>query len=197
MKNNEFQKKKVGARIRVIRKKLGLTMKEFGEKFDPPASDSIVSRWERGISSPNNERLERIADLGDMSVLYLTTGEKALQDLNDEEIQEYFKAGQESLAEKTKKQKEALKNDIELISNSDLDYTEVIYLNVVLDFLRSAHIKEVIILTSIIKGLNDARSLRSSNTISENEKKEILQERFPEIESYLKSLYIEPLKEDD
>jgi len=57
-----------GAKIRLIRKEKGLTLKQFGELFSPPASDSIVSRWERGESSPNNARLKRIADLGGVTV---------------------------------------------------------------------------------------------------------------------------------
>ena len=80
-----IHKKKVGERIRAIRTELGLTMKEFGEKFDPPASDSIVSRWERGISKPNNERLKAIAELGDISTFYLNTGKRQIGDLTSEE----------------------------------------------------------------------------------------------------------------
>ena len=60
-----------GQTIKMIRLKLGLTMKEFGEKFDPPASDSIVSRWERDVSAPNPKRIKRIAELGNVDVLDL------------------------------------------------------------------------------------------------------------------------------
>lgn len=67
----------IGARIKDIRISLGLTMKDFGKKFDPPASDSIVSRWERGVNLPNNERLKRIAELGNVPVLYLLEGKDA------------------------------------------------------------------------------------------------------------------------
>lgn len=57
-------KKLLGSKIKFIRHTLGLTMEDFGKLFNPHASDSIVSRWERGISSPNNERLKVIADIG-------------------------------------------------------------------------------------------------------------------------------------
>ncbi|MFD1416846.1 helix-turn-helix domain-containing protein [Oceanobacillus jeddahense] len=80
----ELQKKKIGSRIRVIRNELGLTMKEFGEKIDPPASDSIVSRWERGKSLPNNERLNAIAELGNVSISYLITGQKKYRGHSEE-----------------------------------------------------------------------------------------------------------------
>ena len=65
----DINKTEVRNRIFSIRKSLGLTMKEFGERMgNPVASDSIVSRWEKGISLPSNERLKKIAELGEMSV---------------------------------------------------------------------------------------------------------------------------------
>ena len=72
--SKKVQNQQVGKRIKAIRKELGLTMKEFGEKFDPPASDSIVSRWENGINMPNNERLQKISELGNVSIHYLILG---------------------------------------------------------------------------------------------------------------------------
>lgn len=77
----DINKEDVGKRIYMIRKSLGDTMKEFGNRIgNPPASDSIVSRWEKGKSLPNNERLKKIAELGKTSVEYLLTG-KELRDL--------------------------------------------------------------------------------------------------------------------
>ena len=69
--------KSFGVRVKVIRKSLGLTMKEFGIRMgNPVASDSIVSRWEKGKSFPNNERLKRIAEIGDISVEELLYGKQ-------------------------------------------------------------------------------------------------------------------------
>ena len=57
---------------------MGITMEEFGELFDPPASKSIVSRWEKGVSVPNNRRMKRIAELGGVTVADLIIDNKAL-----------------------------------------------------------------------------------------------------------------------
>lgn len=70
--------KEIGYSIKLIRKQLGLTMEEFGKKFDPVASKSIVSRWESGVSIPNNRRLKRLADLGNVAVADLIFDNKAL-----------------------------------------------------------------------------------------------------------------------
>lgn len=78
VKNGECKVNSVGQRIKTIRISLGLTMKQFGKMFSPEASDSIVSRWERGVSVPNNRRIKQIAELGDVSVKYILTGEDVI-----------------------------------------------------------------------------------------------------------------------
>lgn len=69
-------KKEVGNRIKSIRLKRGLSMREFGllVDIDNPASDSIVSRWERGVSLPSNDRLPKISELGNVTVDELLYG---------------------------------------------------------------------------------------------------------------------------
>ncbi|HCD8415760.1 TPA: helix-turn-helix transcriptional regulator, partial [Enterococcus faecium] len=66
-----LNKTSVGNRIRLVRKELGLSMKEFGKKITPTAADSIVSRWERGISLPNNDRLTQIAKIAHKDINWL------------------------------------------------------------------------------------------------------------------------------
>lgn len=39
-------------------------MEEFGNKFNSKAHKSIISKWEKGLTKPSNERLKEIADLG-------------------------------------------------------------------------------------------------------------------------------------
>ena len=76
--HGEINKQVVGLKIRSIRKTLGLTMKEFGGRLGKPvASDSIVSRWEKGVSIPNNERLKLIAEIGGITVNELLDIKKA------------------------------------------------------------------------------------------------------------------------
>src|SRR5699024_3137500 len=69
-----INKKDVGLRIRFIRKNKGMTLDDFGDLLNPQASDSIVSRWERGVSLPSNERTKQIAELGNISVDELLYG---------------------------------------------------------------------------------------------------------------------------
>lgn len=69
----DINNKEVGVRIKTIRQKLGKTTKEFGALING-ASDSLVSRWERGVNFPNTKRLKMIAEVGGTTVDYLLYG---------------------------------------------------------------------------------------------------------------------------
>lgn len=60
--------KEIGKRIKAIRLELGLTMEEFGLKFNQTASKGAVSNWENGYNLPNARRLKKIAELGNTTV---------------------------------------------------------------------------------------------------------------------------------
>lgn len=56
----------VGHKIKTIRIQMGLTTEEFGKELT--ATKGTVSKWENGHYLPNNERLKRIAELGNITV---------------------------------------------------------------------------------------------------------------------------------
>lgn len=58
-----------GERIKQIRKELGLTMKEFGEKIG--AGATAVSNYEVGYRRPKIDILDAIADLGNCTIDWL------------------------------------------------------------------------------------------------------------------------------
>lgn len=66
----------MGQRIRAIRKAKGLSMEDFGKLFDPPASKGVVSNWENNYNKPNNERVKKISEIGNISVEELEHGRK-------------------------------------------------------------------------------------------------------------------------
>lgn len=68
------EKKSIGKRIRKIRLEKGMTTKEFGQIFN--ATDSNVSSWEKGRTSPNPERLNLIAKIGNVTIDELLKGSK-------------------------------------------------------------------------------------------------------------------------
>lgn len=65
-----MNKLKIGKHIRYIRITLGDSMTKFGERIDKnsPIKSGVVSNWENGKQLPNNERLRKIAELGNTTV---------------------------------------------------------------------------------------------------------------------------------
>ncbi len=98
-------KKNIGSRIFNIRKKLNLTLEEWGKFFS--ASKGNVLLWEQGSSIPSRGRLEKIAKIGNVTFNQLLYGsvdeflENNIEglikesdypiDLTDNEISEKFK----------------------------------------------------------------------------------------------------------
>lgn len=64
----------IGKRIEQIRNEKGMSQEEFGSLIDN-AHKSLVSKWEKGQSLPNNNRLKLIATLGRMNVNQLLYGD--------------------------------------------------------------------------------------------------------------------------
>lgn len=69
---NNINKKSVGQRINSIRLSKGMNLEEFGKLFS--AGKSNVSKWEKGQTLPNADRLKLIAKIGDTSVEYILHG---------------------------------------------------------------------------------------------------------------------------
>ena len=67
--------KAIGMRIKHIRLKLGMTTEKFAQVFqEQPPSKGTISKWENGHYLPNNERLKRIAELGETTVDFILYG---------------------------------------------------------------------------------------------------------------------------
>ena len=93
MKLTQFEKEKLGTRIKSIRLDKGMTTKEFGSLLG--ATDSNITSWEKGRTSPNPERLKTIAKIADISVEELLYGTIFRQHFNEHWTQlinnkEYF-----------------------------------------------------------------------------------------------------------
>lgn len=190
MNENEIHKKKIASRIRVIRNELGLTMKEFGQKFDPPASDSIVSRWERGISAPNNERLKRIAELGNVSMFYLTTGKKAIVDLSTDEKKEASETIGDTFKRNKNDQREYVRKEIESIQISDLNLVETAYFIIVFEFLKFSDTDDIVQLGSLIRLLNDSDEIKMNDKISQEELNEYIDDLLKRFENLVKKRFL-------
>lgn len=65
-------KKNVGSRIFNIRKKMNLTLEDWGKLFNASKGNALL--WEQGSSLPNRSRLEKIAKIGNITINELLYG---------------------------------------------------------------------------------------------------------------------------
>lgn len=86
----------IGNRIKSIRLNLGLSTEKFATLFNPPASKGTVSKWENGRYLPNNTRLKKIAELGNISVDELLYG-KTNWSLYDKQFGDALKQSKQSV----------------------------------------------------------------------------------------------------
>lgn len=70
---DNLDKKAIGQRIKSIRKGNGDTLEQFGKPLN--ADKSLVSRWEKGQTIPNSERLKKIANFANLTVNELLYGD--------------------------------------------------------------------------------------------------------------------------
>ena len=68
--------KQTGERIKAVRKKLGLTMAEFGEPIG--AKPSAISNWERGEYYPSHKFLLALEEHYDIPINYMLYGEEVI-----------------------------------------------------------------------------------------------------------------------
>ncbi|MFI3603518.1 helix-turn-helix domain-containing protein [Vagococcus fluvialis] len=71
----------VGSRIHNIRlsmvsktSKRKMSLEEFGKLLEPPASKSVIRAWEKGFHLPQRDKLEQLANIGNVSVDFLLYG---------------------------------------------------------------------------------------------------------------------------
>ena len=62
----------IGERIMALRKEKNISQSELAKRLN--VSRQAVSKWEQGVSSPDTERLIRLAEILGTEVEYLATG---------------------------------------------------------------------------------------------------------------------------
>lgn len=62
----------IGERIMALRKEKSISQSELAKRLN--VSRQAVSKWEQGVSSPDTERLIRLAEILGTEVEYLATG---------------------------------------------------------------------------------------------------------------------------
>lgn len=174
----------IGDNIKVIRKEKKLTQKQLADEMN--ISRSYLGDLENNRKSPSMNTVESLAEKLGVSMLYLTTGKKALVDLTDEEKIESIKGIGETFKKKNELLRIDIKEDITQLLNSELNFIQTIYLSNAINFLKLSNKEDIITLTSFLMTLNQQGTITEED-IPQADLLEIINETTKEFNDFLKA----------
>ncbi|HLR23286.1 MAG TPA: helix-turn-helix domain-containing protein [Pseudogracilibacillus sp.] len=165
----------IGENIRKVRKEKKLTQEKLSKKMG--ISRSYLSDVENDRYNPSSKTLNMFADKLDVSMLYLTTGKKSIEDLTDEEIGKSLKNAFRSNKEDMQS---SLKEKLRKVLDTELSYSEVNYLNNVMNILGLSKDNDINLITAALVTINNFIVLKDNN-IDKKELNEIIDTEFDEM----------------
>ncbi|MEY9140404.1 MULTISPECIES: helix-turn-helix domain-containing protein [Mammaliicoccus] len=122
----------IGNTIKEIRKQRKLTQQELADELK--ISRSYLSDIENGNKNPSIKTTEKLAKKLNVSVGYLTSGNKMYSDLTEDEVTQQMIKMNKILNKNHKDKENNIKSNLLEIIQRDLSYLEVHYLNNMYNF---------------------------------------------------------------
>lgn len=177
----------VGDNIRAIRKEKKLTQKELAKKMK--ISRSYLSDIENNRKNPSTKTLQSLSEKLNVTMLYLTTGKKAISDLSDDERVENFKNFKEDMKKRNEKSKEYLKEELKRMSSAELGIVETLYLINAITYLKHSDEDDVAHLAAIIRMLNSAHETNDDEHVTQEEIKNFIDGEMKHIREFLEKRF--------
>lgn len=168
----------IGENIRRLRKERKQTQKEMADIIG--ISRTYLTDLENNRKNLSSKTLQSISDKLDVSMYYLTTGNKAMNDMTDEELEEQIENSKKSFEDRQLKLKGSVKEDFIELYNLDLSFNETNFLNQAITFLKESHGRDLMILTSLLKSYND-----NENIAHVESNKKMLEEDIKDIQEFI------------
>lgn len=122
----------IGQTLKEIRKQRKLTQEQLANSIE--ISRSYLSDIENSRKNPSIKTIEQLATKLDVSVNYLTTGNKMFSDLTEDEKQDEAKEAIYQIKEFNNRDSNNMKNNLFELINKKLKYKETHYWNNVFNF---------------------------------------------------------------
>ena len=148
----------VGKTLKKIRKEKGMTQVEFAKLLD--MSRSFIGDIENERYIPNPHTVTKISDKLGISVYYLTTGKKTLEDISESEFKELVTQYQ---IENQLEIKQSFKDMINELLEVDVSISQKALLRLTVTFMQQSSDEEMDELTHILRALSTNRYAYSSN----------------------------------
>lgn len=150
-----MNKQAIGSKICTLRKQLGMTQKQLAEKLH--VTDKSVSKWERGVSYPDLELMENIAE-----ALGITLGE--LLGIEENTERNSVACTFQELSVISAEEKSLLKREVKNTAILNLFFLAVVFLAINL-ILRENHLPEVESLGTLAAILSGFLGVIIGNTV--------------------------------
>ena len=157
----------IGENIRKLRKEKKFTQQRLAKEIG--ISRSYLSDIENNRYNPSSKTLEMFAEKLNVSMLYLTTGKKTLNDLNDDELKEQFESVSARIKSDNDRISYLVKNKLKELSESELEYRESLYLQHALLFLSQSNEEDIKRLTALIIQLIKYKDVGEDENINQRQ----------------------------
>ncbi|MFA7745938.1 helix-turn-helix domain-containing protein [Salinicoccus roseus] len=154
----------VGENIKKLRKERKLTQQQLADKIG--ISRSYLGDIEKDRKSPSTKTLSTLAEKLGVSMFYLTTGDKALSDLTDEEYTAAKINFSDKFMEDVKRKEKELENRLRQLLDAELSIYEFGILDNTLEFLDNSDDYDMRQLLTILLLLNKNKDIYDKDNVS-------------------------------
>ncbi|WP_210128833.1 helix-turn-helix transcriptional regulator [Staphylococcus sp. GDX8P102P-2] len=174
----------LGKNIKTIRKERNLTQLEFAEKVG--LSRSYLSDLENDRKNISTKTLELLSEKLDVSMNYLTTGEKMLRDLTEDEIGTEFIDWSKKMTNDKNEKLTSLKSIFNNLQNNDLSVIEVQFLTNSIKFFQNATSDEINFMQVLLLKLNKYYDAKYHDNYDKNEIENVYNDVINSFDNFLK-----------
>lgn len=157
----------IGDNIKKIRKEKGFTQQQFAKEIN--ISQSYLSDLENNRKNISTKTLELLSEKLNISMNYLTTGEKMLRDLTEDEMATEFFNWSEKMNEDKRNKFKKISKFFNNIDNTDLSVIEVQFLNNSIKFFQNATSDEINFMQVLLLKLNKYYDAKYHDNYDKNE----------------------------
>ena len=178
----------IGENIKKVRKEKKLTQEKLSKEMG--ISRSYLSDVENNRYNPSSKTLNMFADKLDVSMLYLTTGKRAVKDLTYDEIEQSM---EDAFRSNNEEMQRSLKEKLKDLLDVELSHSEVTYLTNAMTLLRLSENNDINLITSMLVTMIEFIFLKENENIDKEELNEIISIEFDE----MKDMFIYQLVKKD
>ena len=152
-------------------------------------SRSYLANLEAGRKNVGENIIKKMAESSGLSMLYLTTGKKTVNDLNDDEMKEQLESFSKMIKNSNDSVKLFVEENLKNLLESELEYVEENYLLHSLIFLQKSNREDLMMLAAIINQLNRYKDIGLDDDTNQDELLKFIEGESQEYENFLKRYY--------